>query len=680
MDYRRLVTIGRYFDRTMAQTRVPPPDWRKTAAVALVTLAVACGAWWSGASESSPVDGLVIEVAAAVLMIAVTTLAHVWLHRRTLISELARRRGGERDARALALRDPLTGLANRRAMTQIGERHRKLGQPRALLLCDLDGFKPINDTHGHRAGDLVLRHFARRLAGLSYAGASLEPIRLGGDEFVLLATGPALDPSAIARDILRATAAPFQIDDGEVSCSTSIGIAQAQGGESLDELLAMADDAMYQAKRSGVPIQTARGDAPASEAPKGRRMFEQQIDVRSSECTLYAAAFGIDRIGEMRRALGYGLGSRLVRELIQRLGRIDDQLSFERLSPDVLGVAFSAPDRDAARVTLERLRAGIEGAAQVAGASVDVRLTIGVAGPGEAGKVRDLTEQAQAALEEAWSAGERFKTFEDGAHSAASDNIILMADLRDALSSGALEMHYQPKVRTATGRIESLEALIRWDHQRLGSVEPARFIPVAEKTGDIRELTDWVIDRVLADRARLPDTFLQIPIFINISAQLIGDEAFAESLLKRLLPLAGAIGIEITETAVLANPERALRHLTQIAAAGVKIAIDDYGVGLSSLSYLKQLPASELKLDKLFIADLGQSDRNAMIVQSTINLAHGLGLLVTAEGVGSEETRQMLEIMGCDLIQGFGIARPVPIAQISSLSVADPRQSRFAVA
>ena len=232
-------------------------------------------------------------------------------------------------------------------------------------------------------------------------------------------------------------------------------------------------------------------------------------------------------------------------------------------------------------------------------------------------------------------------------------------------------MHYPPKLRLATGRIESLEALIRWDHPTLGAIEPSRFIPVAEKTGDIRELTDWVIDRVLKDRATLPEQAQQKLIFINVSAQLIGDEAFAASLRQRLMPLAKVIGIEITETAVLANPERALRHLNQFADAGVKIAIDDYGVGLSSLSYLKELPASELKLDKLFIADLGQSDRNAMIVQSTINLAHGLGLLVTAEGVDSDKTGQLLKVMGCDLLQGFGIAHPLPIGEVAAFLARD---------
>ena len=309
----------------------------------------------------------------------------------------------------------------------------------------------------------------------------------------------------------------------------------------------------------------------------------------------------------------------------------------------------------------------------LAGAAVDLRLTIGMAGPGQPADIRDLTEQSQAALEDAWRSGSRFKRFDEGDQAAASENIGLMADLRAAIAGTALEMHYQPKLRLKTGEIESVEALVRWNHPLLGAIPPSRFVPIAEKTGDIRELTLWVIDRVLADRVVLDANGMAPVIYINVSADLIGDDSFAELLYTTLAPLDGAIGIEITETAVLANPERALPNLNRIADAGIRIAIDDYGVGLSSLAYLKQLPATELKLDMMFVSNLATSHRDPMIARSTIELAHGLGLLVTAEGVDSMESFALLKVMGCDLLQGFAISKPLPADDLAAfLAAHDP--------
>lgn len=449
----------------------------------------------------------------------------------------------------------------------------------------------------------------------------------------------------------------------------------------MEELLGMADDAMYEAKRNGLPVRLARHDGGGPHDLGGRRMFEQQLDMRVSEPTLFTAAIGIDRIHDMRRALGYGLGSKLVRELTQRLGLLDDQLYFERLSSDVLGVAFFTEDLDTARKIIERLRAGVEGPATLAGASVELRLTIGLAGPGLPVDVRDLTEQAQAALEDAWRSGTRLQIFELGDHAAASENIGLMADLRAAIARNELEIHYQPKLRISNGEIESLEALIRWTHPVIGTIPPSRFVPIAENTGDIRALTEWTIDRVLIDRATLAERGHGQTIYLNISADLVSDEAFADSLHDRLASHQGGIGIEITETAVLSNPERALANLNRLADAGIKIAIDDYGVGLSSLAYLKQLPATELKLDMMFITNLASSHRDPMIVRSTIELAHGLGLLVTAEGVEDMDAYMLLKVMGCDLLQGFIVSKALTTEALCEfLDAHDPKSAAVAEA
>ncbi len=587
-------------------------------------------------------------------------LGHRMIDQRNLVRELARRGGNERDARALALRDPLTGLLNRRAMADIGERHRARGGVRAVLLCDLDNFKQINDTDGHRVGDGVLREFAQRLARLSRDDVLLDAVRLGGDEFLLFAAGPAVDTASLAQDVLGVAAEPYCIDGIDLRCSTSVGIVQAEADETMEELLGMADDAMYEAKRSGAPGGISQRDAPGTSGQGGRRVFEQQIDADHRGSNLFVAAIGIDRVREMRRALGYGLGSQLLRELTRRLEAESDALVFERLSSDVLGVAFFAADSKAARAILEQMRSAAEGPVAIGDAAVEIRLIIGVAGPGAVADVRDLAEQSQAALDDAWRNGARLRSFEPGDHASASENVVMMADLRDAIAHDRLEVHYQPKLRLATGEIDSFEALVRWPHLTLGTIPPSRFVPIAEKTGDIRELTEWVFNRVLADRAFFAIRGIAKTIYVNVSANLISDQAFAGDLIARLEPLDGAIGIEITETAVLANPTRALPNLNRLAEAKVKIAIDDYGVGLSSLAYLKQLPASELKLDMMFVTNLATSHRDPMIVRSTIELAHGLGMEVTAEGVDSIEAYALLKVMGCDMLQGYAISKALP--------------------
>lgn len=605
------------------------------------------------------------EILTVLVLVLAGFLVHHLSNHRRLVSEVLRRAAEERDARELALHDPLTGLLNRRGMAEVAPRHLSGPRHHALLLCDLNGFKQINDVHGHRTGDMALRVFAGRLMRLAFSEGQIDCIRLGGDEFVLLVSSnhAEFEPKSIAREVLRSIAEPIELGEQTLQLGTSIGIAIGAEGESLDTLLELADDAMYEAKRTGLPIRVARKDV-SQPGETTRRKFEQQLDTGSTDHTLYAAAIGVNRLNDIRRALGYGLGSKLVRELTHRLGMLEEDFGFERLSSNVLGVAFRAPDRDAACAILERLRSSLEGPLVLAGTSVDIRLTIGFSGPANASGIRDLTEQAQAALEQAWRVGSPMTIFDEGEQAAASDNIGLMVDMRAAVSAGALEVHYQPKLHASSGEIEGMEALVRWSHPVLGQVPPDRFVPIAEKTGDIRALTDFVLNRVILDRTELLKLGHTHPIYVNVSAELVGDEAFAQHLLERLRGHNGGIGIEITETAVLSNPERALLHLRRFADEGIKIAIDDYGAGLSSLSYLKQLPATELKLDMMFITKLATSHRDPMIVRSTIELAHGLGLMVTAEGVEDEDAVALLRVMGCDLLQGYLIARPMSLPSL----------------
>ncbi|MBR0553937.1 EAL domain-containing protein [Sphingomonadaceae bacterium LXI357] len=239
------------------------------------------------------------------------------------------------------------------------------------------------------------------------------------------------------------------------------------------------------------------------------------------------------------------------------------------------------------------------------------------------------------------------------------DRSALARDLPRALRAGELFVQYQPKVHIRQQEVASAEALIRWQHPTRGLILPGDFISSAEKGGEIGELTIWTLKRVIADQQKLVRAGYDFPIFINISGVLLADAEFVAHACRIIRECDARIGFEITETAVIRDPEIALRHLQEIAAIGVPLAIDDYGAGLSSLAYLKQLPASELKIDKLFVTQLTSSNRDPLIVRSTIDLAHAMEMQVTAEGVETSAALALLGVMGCDLVQGYLISRPI---------------------
>jgi diguanylate cyclase (GGDEF)-like protein len=567
----------------------------------------------------------------------------------------------------LANRDPLTGLFNRRGLDEIARRSSVAEHARLLLLADFDGFKEVNDTHGHRTGDEVLRSFAERLAAVRGTLVELAAVRLGGDEFVLVASG---EPDAICAAFSEQVLCPIRAtapDGSPFEVSVSAGLTRWLPDAPLETALDQADVAMYEAKRTGAGLCRfdRLSEVQLSSPRRLKRVFERELSVLPHRnAQICVAAVSLDRYYTAKRALGQDYAARLLRSLRQAMEEHKSGLLIERIAADTLGVLFAAEDIGQATAIVDlvvELCTRLEGPDGAVSAEV---LTIGLAGPAPASALRETVERAQFALDEARRTGRKMVVFDLVEQERADQNISLMSEMRHALATDELELHYQPKMASRTGEIDSFEALARWRHPERGAISPAVFVPIAEASGDIEALTYWVIERAMKDWEALEAAGIARPIYVNVSAQLIGAPAFADRLLKMLDGLQGRIGIEITETAVLDNPTHALRHLRQIAAAGIHIAIDDYGVGLSSLSYLKQLPAAELKIDMSFITHLAESHRDPMIVRSTIDLAHGLGLRVTAEGVDKPEVLTLLKIMGCDMIQGYQIAAAMPVDQV----------------
>jgi len=271
-----------------------------------------------------------------------------------------------------------------------------------------------------------------------------------------------------------------------------------------------------------------------------------------------------------------------------------------------------------------------------------------------------LAEEAESALDQART--EPHAVIRDlSAGTPAFDRLTLTRELPDAIVNGEMFLQYQPKVHVRRQEIASAEALVRWQHPTRGLILPGDFITIAEEAREIAALTLWTLDQVISDQKLIASDGNDLTIFINISGQLLADARFVKQMCAKVLESGARIGLEITETSVIRDPESAIANLQVFADVGIAIAIDDYGAGLSSLAYLKQLPARELKIDKMFVLQLTSSNRDPLIVRSTIDLAHALEMEVTAEGVETQAAMALLSVMGCDMVQGYLISRPVSI-------------------
>ena len=248
-------------------------------------------------------------------------------------------------------------------------------------------------------------------------------------------------------------------------------------------------------------------------------------------------------------------------------------------------------------------------------------------------------------------------------HSPAK--LALFGDLRRALDRGELVLHYQPQVSICTGEVVGAEALVRWQHPERGLVFPDEFIPFTEHTGLIGPLTRHVLDTALAQARTWSDAGRPLPVSVNLSARNLLDVGLP-GLVAELLAAHGVdaelLELEVTESAIMTEPARAQHLLEQLATLGVRISIDDFGVGHTSLGQLKNLPISELKIDRSFVMTMAEDPSNALIVQSVVDLGHNLGFTLVAEGVETQQILAALAGAGCDVAQGYHLSRPITAA------------------
>jgi diguanylate cyclase len=390
---------------------------------------------------------------------------------------------------------------------------------------------------------------------------------------------------------------------------------------------------------------------------------------RNESVTL--AIIDLDRFKEINDALGHQNGDRLLVELAKRFeANMRPKDTIARLGGDEFGVILTGDAHPEA--VLAQLRDLIELEVQVSGLPVSIESSIGFAvAPQDGLDVDELMQRADVAMYVAKSEHAGVARYDRALDNYDAANLGLIAELRRAISEDELVLHYQPKARVSDGRIDALEALVRWQHPTLGLLQPDRFIPLAEPTDLIERLTEWVLGRALTDIRDLGPNMEHVAVAVNVSARSLSRPDFAERVIDTLDVLGvehHRLIVEITETALLVDPPRAAALLAELAAAGVSVSIDDFGVGQTSLGYLSSLPLEELKIDRSFVADITTNGAHMAIVRSIVDLGHNLGFRVVAEGVETDEVLGALGETQCDLAQGFLIARPMTLAKLIAWS------------
>ncbi|MBS0362595.1 MAG: EAL domain-containing protein [Proteobacteria bacterium] len=397
-----------------------------------------------------------------------------------------------------------------------------------------------------------------------------------------------------------------------------------------------------------------------------RLALERTVEALSDlpEGQVHVAALGVHRFDHLRGAIGYQLAAQAMGMIGARLAELAPMSGVARVASDVLGFVFIAPDAAAAADDAARLMAELEQPLNVGGDAIDVTLHLGLASIRKGAGSGVAIEQANIALDQARATRRKVAFFDAKAYGDPAANLALMSGMLKALEDGAIDLFYQPKFDMRLRKVTGVEALSRWRHPARGMLPPDLFIPMAEETGHIRTLTEWVFKRAIDVQARLAEAGHVVDMSVNVSGRTLGEPDFAEFALAEARRAVGGLTIEITETAVIENPELALAMIGRFAEAGIKISIDDFGTGLSSLAYLKQIRGQELKIDKSLVEGVTDSQRDALIVRSTIDLAHSLGLKVTAEGVETNACYTLLAGMGCDLAQGYLIAKPMALKDL----------------
>lgn len=446
------------------------------------------------------------------------------------------------------------------------------------------------------------------------------------------------------------------------------------GNRQVAELGAAFNDMSARMKELYESLESLAFTDPLTKLPN-RMLFQKKLqlaieDARHDYKSFALFLMDIDRFKDINDTLGHQTGDLLLQQVAARLrSKLRDIDTVARMGGDEFAILLPAvTDKHAtmaARMLLQSLRMPF----QIDEQTLDIGASIGISlYPDHGVDANILIQRSDVAMYAAKQAGSGYAFYDSKHDQHSPTRLTLMGELRHAVEQEQFELYYQPKVSLKTSQVTGVEALVRWNHPRENLMLPDTFIPLLEQTGMIRNLTPWVLNEALRQGQLLQKQGVPITISMNLSVRDLQEPYLAETFAEQFAALQVAtkwLELEITESAVMTEPERALHVLSRLSATGLKLAIDDFGTGYSSLSYLKKLPVNTIKIDKSFVIGMVRDENDAAIVRTSIDLAHNLKLEVIAEGVENEETLKRLTELGCDTAQGNFISRPLSAEELS---------------
>lgn len=518
---------------------------------------------------------------------------------------------------------------------------------------------------------LILARSMNDLTGPFHAlQRTLAMITFGG--VVLFALGSQVAARRITRPLADITAATTLLERGDFDTGIT-------GTERQDEvgLLARSFDQMRHslAKQRDEILHLAYRDRLTGLPNREQFRLYVADELAQRSATPQPAAIiilNVDRFKHVNDVLGYPFGDALLKVVAERLKKTVRPYRAElaRLAGDEFAILLKNSDITTAFQVTGQLNTAFAEPITLDGQTVDLSASMGIAvWPDHADTAEVLINRAEMAMYAAKAGTDGAMAFRPELDSSSAQNLSLLTDLREALQNDELQLYLQPKVATQTREVQGAEALVRWHHPTRGMIPPMKFIPFAEQTGFVRQLTLRMFEQAARCWHTLQQPGQPFRIAINMSTRDLLDLQFPERLgdiMTKYGVTAEGFCLEVTESAIMDDPQRALTTLDRLAAMGFKLSIDDFGTGYSSLAYLKRLPVSELKIDQSFVFGMTSNESDAKIVRSTIDLAHNLGLSVVAEGVEDQTVLNTLASLGCDQAQGYYIGKPMPAANLAA--------------
>jgi len=473
----------------------------------------------------------------------------------------------------------------------------------------------------------------------------------------------------IARGIVMPVRSAVTLARDIASGHYDLDVPQGQRGEIGALLRALRTMRDSIASREAKILRLAYVD-PLTNLPN-RTRFTELFEARTATDSGALVLLDINRFAPINNALGHAVGDRLLCAVATRiLGVVGSDNTVARLWADQYALLLPGADRDSATALMRQVIDAVRAPVPIDGQRLDIEVSTGIAlYPQDGQNSTTLLRRAGLALAAAKRRHEVLEFATDWPDGPSPSQLSLIGEMREALQRGEFVIYYQPKLHLATHKITATEALIRWRHPSKGMIPPMQFIPFAEQTGFIRDITPWVLRQVITDAAQWTRDGLVVIASANLSTLDLRCQGLVQDV-ARMLAESGLppdrLCLEITESALMDQPDLALQHLNDLSALGLKLSIDDYGTGQSSLAYVKTLPVNELKIDRAFVTAVDVTPKNAAIVRSTLLLCQELGLSVVAEGAETAEELAWLTVNHCDLVQGYVVAKPMPLPEFLS--------------